>query len=1155
MLSAHKIRGSQIEYYVRYAARGAETFWLGRGAADLGLTGHVDPEVFLALSRGEAPDGGRLLERVAADRTPGWDLTLSAPKSVSLAWALADEPLRERLAAAHREAAAAAFRFLEREGGRARRGLGGRDGHVEAGLAVACFTHPASRELDPQLHTHGIVLNVAHGKDARWTALDSRTIYLHRRAAGAIYRAELRERVAELGGQWQALDRRGLAELEGFAPETLRAFSQRRSEIEAMLDASGLSGRAASEAACLATRHDKVEVELEELRNTWSGRAAELGWDTNRVHALLDGEDRRAPFDTDGERREQDRLVGPRGLTQHESAFTRDDAVVAWAETHSQGARLDTLDRLTDATLSRPEIVPLVVADEEGRPITTSSGPVRSGIVRLVRSPASGIEMLVCEPRYSTTELLATESHVLDLAHAGRATSVGRVRKERLDAVLAARSYLSEEQAAMVRAICGSGDAVSLVVGVPGSGKTFALEAARAAWLADGYRVLGAALAAEAATQLEAGSKIAATTLDRLLYELVLPEGLAGSTRLDQKTVVLVDEASMVDTRRLARLLDHSARAGAKVVLTGDDRQLPSIEAGGAFSALARQLGASRLTDNARQVESWEREALHALREGRTGEAAGDYRRHGRIHLSEEPGTLLSTMVESWWAARKSGDDAVLYAYAREAARVLNRMARTRVEEEGFLSGTELVVAEWAQADLAERAYRIGDELCCLRNRTRLGAKRDASGRGVRNGTRGVVVAINQIDGELTLAMNDARRVVLPEEYVRRFTDYGYAWTLHKGQGQTVGETNRGAGEGELRRHGRAFIFGAESLTAEAALVAASRATDSTELFVLVDPDEVPESPAAEAEGLGRSWARSEHQRLAREELETAAEIARLARTPRSDLAAERDALVALIGPGPAADLRWREDDALRRLGAALVHRDEATDTENALQRAASDVAESEHSAAQEQLRSARRVRASTERETRDASEDTSAIELAITEQARVRRSNGSDVRTALERLEVVDSALSSKRQDGIASFADSPPAYVTALLGPQPHEPGRALRWRQGLVEVEDWRRSVGVLSQTNETNPWRAALGPPLEGWDERRRRRLVSGLRLVRRDLGIETEDIGAVIGGASPDRASAAVLARNREPSRSRAAASPTSSTRARGPEPPDRSRSR
>src|SRR5487761_1566896 len=192
MLSAKKLGHRQIEYYLSYASRGAEGFWVGRGAVALGLTGAVDPADFVALAQGMAPGGAKLLERVPKDRTPGWDFTFSAPKSVSLCYALGDDAVRQAISEAHRQATRAALEFLEDTGGRARRGLGGRDGHVAAGLAVACFTHPSSRELDPQLHVHGLVLNVARGDDGRWTALDSRTLYLPTRTAASIYRAELR---------------------------------------------------------------------------------------------------------------------------------------------------------------------------------------------------------------------------------------------------------------------------------------------------------------------------------------------------------------------------------------------------------------------------------------------------------------------------------------------------------------------------------------------------------------------------------------------------------------------------------------------------------------------------------------------------------------------------------------------------------------------------------------------------------------------------------------------------------------------------------------------------------------------------------------------------------------------------------------------------
>ena len=197
---------------------------------------------------------------------------------------------------------------------------------------------------------------------------------------------------------------------------------------------------------------------------------------------------------------------------------------------------------------------------------------------------------------------------------------------------------------------------------------------------------------------------------------------------------------------------------------------------------------------------------MHCARAG-AGEAAAAYSHHGRVRRSTNPAELISDMVNRWWAACESGDDAVLYAYARDAVRVLNGLARRHVEKADRLFGPELVVEEFAPADLAPRTYRVGDELCCLRNRSRLGAGRDPSGKGVRNGTRGTVQAIDCQSREVTLATSDGRSVRLPADYVKRSTDYGYAWTLHKGQGQTVGQAQRNDMGEVARRRGRAFVF------------------------------------------------------------------------------------------------------------------------------------------------------------------------------------------------------------------------------------------------------------------------------------------------------------------------------------------------------------
>ncbi|MGD0985124.1 MAG: hypothetical protein ABSA65_15110 [Acidimicrobiales bacterium] len=512
------------------------------------------------------------------------------------------------------------------------------------------------------------------------------------------------------------------------------------------------------------------------------------------------------------------------------------------------------------------------------------------------------------------------------------------------------------------------------------------------------------------------------------------------------------------------------------------------------------------------------------LREGRVGEAAAAYSHHGRVRRSTNPSELIGDMVERWWAARESGDDAVLYAYARDAVRVLNGLARRHVEAAGRLSGPELLVGEFAPADLAPRCYRVGDELCCLRNRTRLGAARDPSGKGVRNGTRGIVQAIDCQSREVTLATSDGRSVRLPADYVLRATDYGYAWTLHKGQGQTVGQAQRGDTGEVARRRGRAFVFGAESLSAEAALVAASRATDSTELFVLTEPDETLNTGDGDEE-LGRAWSRSEQQRLALDELETGAEIARLAGTSREALGYERDTLVSLIGAGPAVDLTTRQGDASRELGISLVQRDEAHEEAGVFATMSATSEGVERRNLQGPYTTARRRLVRAERDVTEAAEVSEAADAALSAQQSVRAVLGTDVRSALDRLEIVDSALATLRRREIATWGSEPSEYVVALLGPRPSDSGRAQRWQQGTAEIEDWRRSVDLTDGSNSPNAWTRVLGPPSEGWEGRRRRRVVANLVAVRRDLGLEgTDRARAVNGGPLLDPATTAVLAR-------------------------------
>ena len=228
--------------------------------------------------------------------------------------------------------------------------------------------------------------------------------------------------------------------------------------------------------------------------------------------------------------------------------------------------------------------------------------------------------------RFSTPELLELERRLVDGATERAGEHCAVVRPDLVRQVLARHATAGDDQAAMVRDLTQGGDGVAVVVGRAGSGKTWALGLAREAFELDGYQVHGCAPTGIATVGLAEEGFTDAHTVDRLLLDLG-----KGRTELDERTVLVVDEAAIVATRKLAPLLSHAERTGAKVVLVGDDRQFASIQAGGGFRALRLRLGASELTVNRRQVEAWEQRAIDDVRAGNLEQAIAAYAEHDRI--------------------------------------------------------------------------------------------------------------------------------------------------------------------------------------------------------------------------------------------------------------------------------------------------------------------------------------------------------------------------------------------------------------------------------------------------------------------------------------------------------------------------------------------
>ncbi|HYF24938.1 MAG TPA: AAA family ATPase [Baekduia sp.] len=338
---------------------------------------------------------------------------------------------------------------------------------------------------------------------------------------------------------------------------------------------------------------------------------------------------------------------------------------------------------------------------------------------------------------------------------------------------------LSEEQAAVVREVVLSGDGVQVIRAAAGTGKTTTLAAARAAWSDASVHVYGCALAARAAVELESLGGIDSTTVAHLERDLDQGYGLP------RGSVLVVDEAGMVGTRSIARLAAHCADTESKLLLVGDDHQLPEIDAGGAFRRLASELGASELRQVWRQREDWDREALGDLRRGRVGEWAERYRDHGRLVAEPTAVKTRDRLVEDWWhAARLEDVDAVMIAHRRVDVAELNSRARNLMRANGRLGEDELVAGG--------RAFSVGDRVLAKHNDRRL---------DLVNGTRGEVTGVDMEHRSVEMRLKDGSTRRADAAFLdREGLMHGYAFTGHAAQGATVD---------------RAFVLGSDDLYRE----------------------------------------------------------------------------------------------------------------------------------------------------------------------------------------------------------------------------------------------------------------------------------------------------------------------------------------------------
>lgn len=742
-------RDDAFNYYETIERHGV---WHGRLADDLGLAGVVSPDDFRAVIDGQNPVTGDAL-RSNAVTIKAFDVTVSVPKSVSVLWALADPDTQEQIHAAIDGAQAAVIEFLETEATKVRRGHAGVEVLDADGLLVAAFDHRTSRAGDPNLHRHLIVANASRGPDGRVTALDGRQIYRNRYTAEAVMQSVLRHELGErIGVGFGEIDRHGVGEIDAIPDEVLREFSQRRRSIEAAMAERGVTTGHGARIAALNTRTAKKQDYPEQvLLSEWRQRAQACGFTINHLPTPV-----RAG-------RPHDSAVVAEVLTEQHATFGRLDVIRAVARSRPDGATLDQLTTLADAFIA-----------------------------------SEAIEL--ADDIYTTPEMLAIETEAARQAVTGQNSGIGVTCPEAVTAALADRPHLSGEQIDLVTQTVTSGDAVTAIIGKAGSGKTTALDALRDAYEHDGYTVIGACLAAKAAQELQSGAGIPSTTIHRTIAQLD-----DGRTNLDANTVLVIDEAAMVGTRQLAHLINHAHHTRTKVVLVGDPKQLPEIEAGGTFTAIARRTQPIRLTTNRRQQNPHERQALDALRNHDIDTALRQLHRGGRITTGDNADTIRTALVQDWNHARTQGKHAIMIAARRSDVADLNHRARQHLTDDGTIGQTL-----W-QNDTTDFAHH--DRVVANKNNHQL---------GLLNGNHATVKAA--ISTGLIIETDSGKRITVPDDYINNgHLTHAYALTVHKAQGMTCD---------------RAYLLGNDNLYNELGYTGLSRAREHNHLYTVTSRNE-----------------------------------------------------------------------------------------------------------------------------------------------------------------------------------------------------------------------------------------------------------------------------------------------------------------------------
>ncbi|GBQ31367.1 conjugative relaxase domain-containing protein [Gluconacetobacter sacchari DSM 12717] len=782
----------------------------------------VDSKDFRNLSMGRDPLTKESIVQHGKKRRVGYDLQFAAPKSVSILWAAGTDIQREKIERAQSQATIFALEYAHKNGLIVtRRGKNGEIKEIPAEIMVAVFQHTTSRPSDPkdthkpkqghsragdpQLHDHAVLANVCRRADGTTGTLDNFELLRHQQAMGAVYRLALAQGLERELGVTTVKVKRNFRVLG--VPQVLeQKFSKRRAAIEAAASKMGIDTEIHREAAAnisMATRGSKADMPTRaELRERWDKEMREEGWTRESVW-----ESALAASSIAKDEPKDKQTAFQRALTELTS---------------------------TESVIEDRRLIGTVLEHHQGRGVTVDHAIEQANAARRsghLIELTGGVSARTNERFYATPEMIDAEREIVRIALARRGEREF-VSRDIVDRAIAGRGTISDEQAALVRHALNR-DGVSVVEGSAGTGKSFSLGTAAEAARDVGMRVWVTAPSHQAVSVIakDTNTDQAQAAVLRSFLNRIADDRHGQAIKLTRNDVVILDEAGMVGTAEMRELLRETARVGAKVILSGDTRQLKPVAPGSPMRLLAETLGAQRIDEIRRQRTDWQRQASRDFAAGDIEKAVRAYDSHGRIVIGEGQelrGRLIGDYLDD--VRRNPAGTRMVLARTHNEVRNLNSDLRALLRQEGRIAGDDIEIEALSRG----RKPVVGMMALAAGDRIIFGENIKAGQDMIRNNDVAVVrdVCRDNADGqpvvtlvfergfEVTTRWSDLERLSLAEDNepdTRPLrVQHAYSVTAHSAQGASVD---------------RAYVLNAAGLDRESLYVGMTRHREDCRLY------------------------------------------------------------------------------------------------------------------------------------------------------------------------------------------------------------------------------------------------------------------------------------------------------------------------------------